>query len=138
MPIWERYQNQGTVVAEGNHVNILTLNNEEDTDNFQNADLVFVDGILTVLTDTDDLVGVRLLVLHDSILTATITEDDPTPDDRAVWYTFFCGRGPLVFRLRSKKTLPSRHNLWLQYWKASGSTSTIVRTGVMVLMQLKH
>jgi len=138
MALWERYQGEQTLVTLGSHHNRELLYNEEDTDNFQQADLVVVDGIVTLHTDTDDLVGARLLVLHDSILTGVFNENDPSPDDPQVYYNFFIARGPLPFRLRSKKTIPPSHKLWLQLWKAAGTTSTVVRFGVQVYLQLKH
>ncbi len=138
MPIWERYDRGNTLVAAGFHVNDSVLLNEEDTDNFQNADIVIVDGIVTVVTDTDDLVGVRLMVIHNSLASADINEDAPKPHEPQVYYSWYCARGPLVFRLRSKKTIPPGHRLWLQTWKAQGGNSTVCRVGLHLFMQLKH
>lgn len=138
MPIWERYAKANTLGAQGVHANDELFLNKEDTDYFQNADVVVVDGIITVVTDTDDLVGVRLLVVNENFLDAELTEDDPTPGSPLVYYTWFAARGPLVFRLRSKKTIPVDHKLWLQTWKALGSTATIIRVGLLLLYQVKH
>ncbi len=138
MPIWERYDQRNSVTNVGDHVNTNVLTNEEDTDNFQNADLIIVDGIITILTSTDDLCGVRLVVMPEVVVTGSITEDLPTPDSRAVWYSFFCGRGPLVFRMKSKKTIPPQNKLWVTAWKAQGTSVTAIDVGLMLLLQLKH
>lgn len=139
MAIWERFSTENTLSTAATHTNNLLLHNQEDTDNFQNADIVLVDGILTVITDTDDLCGVRLILMHELIEDdANLDEGNPQPDSRQVWYTFFCARGPLVFRLRSKKTLWPQHKLYLQAWKEKGGTSTTIRCGILLLEQLKH
>ncbi len=138
MAIWERYQGEQSVTTVGVHANTEVFHNQEDTDNFQNADIVGVDGVLTVLTADDDLIGIRLLVCHELLTSGDLHEDDPTPDAPQVWYTFFAGRGPMVFRLRSKKTVPPQHKLWVQSWKAAGSLTTSVKFGILIYWQLKH
>ncbi len=138
MAIWERYQAGHTVAAAGVHVNSELLHNFQGAENFESGDIVFVDGILTVITDTDDLCGVRLLIAHENITSGALTEDSPAPHEPGVWYSWFCARGPLVFRMRSKKTLPPEHKLWLQTWKALGSTSTICNSGILLYEQFKH
>lgn len=138
MALWERYDQTSTLTTVGSHFNTEILYNSEDTDNFQNADLVLVDGIVTIITDTDDLCGVRFVLLPDVVASGSISMDDPDPDSRQVWYSFFCARGPLVFRLKSKKTLFPQHKLWMTVWKARGTASTVINTGEQFLMQLKH
>ncbi len=138
MPVWERYSGQNTLVAGGEHINTNVFSNTQSDENFESSDVVAVDGILTVQTDTDDLCGVRLLVLDGTISSGSITESDPAPHERGVWYSFFAARGPMVFRLRSKKTVPPAFNLWLETWKEQGSTSTKVNWGFHVLWVVKH
>ncbi len=138
MAIWERYDQSTILASVGTHTNTEVLHNEEDTDNFQNADLVLVDGIVTIVTNDDNLVGVRFIIAHEALVDADLDENVPSPDSRMVWYSFFAARGPLIFRLKSKKTLFPQHKLWLQVWKAQGTNTTTIRTGEMVLMQLKH
>ncbi len=138
MPIWERYHGLVTLSTAGSHVDTEIFKNEEDTDNFQSADVIIVDGILTVITDTDDLIGVRLIVAPEVMDAADLTQDSPAPHDRMVYYSWFAARGPLVFRLRSKKTIPAENKLWMQIWKASGSSSTNTRYGLHLFMHLKH
>ncbi len=136
--IWERYDIGHSMAGEGVHTTTELFYNKEDTDNFQNADVVVVDGIATIITDTDDLCGVRLVVAHDSIVAADIDENTPGPQTGMVYYTWYAARGPLVFRLRSKKTIPPFHKLWANTWKARGTTSTQLRAGFLLALQLKH
>ncbi len=136
MAIWERYQGEMSLTALGDDTSRVLILNKEDTDNFQNADLVIVDGILTLHTDTDDLIGVRLLIRDEGA--TGLTENDPEPHHRAVYYEWFTARGPVIHRLLSKRTVPPNHNLIIQGWKASGTTSTTFRYGLRVLFQLKH
>ncbi len=138
MPVWERYHNAQTVAAAGDHNNQEIFANAQGDENFEASDVVAVDGILTVITDTDDLCGVRLIVAPEEMVTADINEDVPQPHNRMVWYSFYAARGPMVFRLRSKKTVHPEHKLWITVWKASGTTSTTLRWGLHVLWVVKH
>ncbi len=140
MPVWERYDGAHVVAAAGSHVNSEIFANAQADENFEAADVVAVDGIFTVLTDTDEMCGVRLIVAPEEMVTGDLTADVPQPHSRLVWYEFWCGRGPMVFRLRSKKTVPPEHKLWVTSWKATsgGSVSTNVRWGLRILWVVKH
>ena len=100
--------------------------------------MVGVDGIVTVTCDTVNLMGVRLLVLPETMVSGDFDENTIAPHDQAVWYSWFAAAGPLVFRLRSKKTIPSNYKLWLQIWKEGGGTATVCRVGLMLLWVVKH
>ncbi len=136
MAVWERYDGGVSHTAEGSISNLFVFNNEEDTDNFQSADIFVVDGLITLHTDTDDLMGVRLLILPDSV--TPTSEDQPKPHERSVYYQWFTARGPVVHRLRSKKTIPAEYRMYMQIWKASGTTATTLRYGLQLLLQMKH
>jgi len=138
MPVWERYDLDPVLAAQGAHSNTQVFKNEEDTDNFQSADVVIVDGIITVITDTDDLCGVRLIIASELLVSGDLTEDAPAPHDNMVYYSWYAARGPLVFRLRSKRTIPPEYALWVQAWKARGTVSTTVRIGAHFLFVVKH
>ncbi len=139
MPVWERYDGEyAGVGAEGSHNNRELFHNVQADENFEASDVVIVDGILTLITDTDDLFGVRLLVVPEEILTATLTEDTPQPHNDMVYYSWYAARGPMVFRLRSKRTVPPEHKLWLQAWKAKGTTTSVIRWGIHLLFVVKH
>jgi len=133
--VWEQYDIEKTFTTPATQQSEL-FQNEEDTDNFQSADIVGVDGIITIITDTDDLCRVRLLIApesNDGSDVAAIPFHSP-----GQWYSWFCARGPLVFRLRSKKTIPPEHKLWMQTAKVRGSSTTVIRVGAMFLWVLKH
>ncbi len=138
MPVWERYDGTVTQGAAGSHANTEIFANAQADENFEAADVVAVDGILSVITDTDDLMGIRLIVAPEEMVSADMNEDVPQPHSRLVWYSWFAARGPMVFRLRSKKTVPAEHKLWVTVWKAQGGTSTILNWGLHVLWVVKH
>ncbi len=138
MPVWERYDTATVLSAIGDHANVELFHNFQADENFEASDVVIVDGIATIITNTDDLCAVRLLVVPEEILTASLTEDVPQPHNQMVYYSWFCARGPMVFRLRSKRTVPPEHKLWVQLWKSRGTTSTTVNFGVHLLFVVKH
>ncbi len=138
MPVWERYDGESSITAEGIHSNTQIFANAQGDENFEASDVVGVDGILTVITDSDNLCGVRLIVAPEEMGTADLTEDVPQPHNRMVWYSWFVARGPMVFRLRSKKTVHPEHRLWITVWKARGTDVTLVRWGLHVLWVVKH
>ncbi len=138
MPIWERYDGTTSIAAIGEHSNRELFHNVQADENFEASDVVVVDGIVTFITDTDDLVGARLLVVPEEILTATLNEDVPQPHNDMVYYQWWISRGPMVFRLRSKRTVPPEHKLWMQLWKARGANATNAHFGIRLLFQVKH
>ncbi len=138
MPVWERYDGTSSLTTIGAHNSTEIFFNQQADENFEASDVVGVDGILTVISDTDDLCGVRLVVASDLLVQADITEDSPKPHDRMIWYSWFIARGPMVFRLRSKKTVPPQFKLWVNVWKARGSNATNIHWGLHVLWVVKH
>lgn len=138
MPVWERYDRANTLTSIGDHANDEVLHNFQADENFESSDLVIVDGIMTIVTDTSNLVGVRLLIVPEEILTATLNEDTPQPHNDMVYYSWYAAQGPIVFRLRSKRTIPPEHKLWVQSWKARGTDATEVRWGIHLLLVVKH
>lgn len=138
MPVWERYHGNTQLTAEGGSVTTQLIANAQADENFESSDLVCVDGIVTFITDTDDLCGSRLLVVTDQITISNLTEDEPQPHSQEVYYSWFLARGPMVFRLRSKRTVPPEHQMGMQIWKASGTTQTEIRWGVHLLWVVKH
>lgn len=138
MPVWERYDQDVSLLNPGDHVNRQLFHNFQADENFEASDVVAVDGIFTVITDTADLCGVRLIVAPEEMVSADITEDVPQPHSPLVWYQWYCAMGPMVFRLRSKRTIPPEHKLWANVWKARGASATVVRYGIRVLWVVKH
>lgn len=138
MPVWERYHGGDVISTAGGSITTEIFANAQADENFEAADLVIVDGIITFLTDTDDLCGARLLVVPEEVLIGALTEDAPQPHSDLVYYSWFLGRGPMVFRLRSKRTVPPEHKLYMQTWKAVGSATTTIQYGMHLLFVLKH
>lgn len=138
MPVWERYDGGSILGAIGDHGNTEIFANAQADENFEASDVVGVDGILTVITDTDDLCGLRLIIAPEEMVSSDITEDQPQPHNRMIWYSWFVARGPMVFRMRSKKTVHPEHKLWVTTWKARGTTSTTLNWGLHVLWVVKH
>ncbi len=133
MAFKQRYSGQDTHSSNDVHIETDLVSNQAGAEPWDDHDLTVVDGQLTVITDSDDLVGVRFLVIHESY--TVTTEDDPAPQDPQVWYSFWCARGPMVFRLISKRTIPPEHDLRIQTWKDLGGTSTNVRWGLNLMLQ---
>ncbi len=138
MAIWQRFSQTATITAVSNHANAELLSNAEESDTFESRDLVVVDGIIVVLSDTDDLCGFRLLVAENTIVTGDLTDTTPDPFSDLVYYSWFFGRGPMVFRLRSKRTIPVNYKLWGQLWKEQGANSTIMHAGMHLYVQQKR
>ncbi len=128
MPNWSTVLHSATLSTQGAHDNSELLYNqlEAGDEPWENRDVVVVDGIVTVISNSDDLIGVRLLVAHEIIVDGDLSDTQPSDPDDMIWYTWFAGRGPLVFRIRSKRTIPTQYKLWGQMYKALGSTSTAI------------
>ncbi len=125
--------------AEGDHDNTELITHTQGTDDWEDMPFTVVDGILTVVTNTDDLVGVRLLApVSDLIQTGDLTENLPEPEDSMVWYSWFAARGPLVFRVNTTRTVRPAHAVWLQVWKERGTTATVTNWGFNGMIQPHH
>ncbi len=135
MAFKDRYDSQSTLAAVGDHINHEILSNQSSPEPWDDHSFTIVDGQLTIITDTDDLCGARLVVAHEMLGDSDLSESNPDPEDDMVWYSWFCARGPLVFRIVSKKTIRPEYKLWLTTWKARGSTSTILRWGMNLMIQ---
>ncbi len=136
MASWERFSASAAITSLGNHANTEVFSNAAAPQQFYESKITVVDGIVTCLADSDDLWGARLIVAHELIVTGDISDTVPDEHDPGIFYSWFVGRGPLVFRLRSKKTVPPEHKLWLTLWKEQGSaTSANIHLGMRYLVQ---
>ncbi len=136
MAFKQTYDGEDVIAAIGAHINTQLVSNASDAvEPWDDHSLTVVDGQLTIITDTDDLVGVRFIVANDVIGDSELTDTDPTAEDSMVWYSFYAARGPLVFRLISKKTVHPDNKLWLQTWKARGASNTAIRWGLNLMIQ---
>ncbi len=138
MPIWQRFTETAPITTVGNSTEIELLHNQVSDDVHLSGNLVIVDGIITVVSDTDDLFGLRLLIEDESVVAADLTEDSPEAHSPHVYYSWFCCRGPLIFRLRSKKTIPPEHKLWFQAWKAQGGNASNLHFGAHLYIHYMH
>ncbi len=139
MALWERFSATASITTVGNHSVTELIHNGQSTDDlFHEHPLVVVDGIVTIITDTDDLMGARLVVAHEIIVAGDLSDVVPDEHDAAIYYSWFCGRGPLVFRLQSKKTILPEHKLWLTLWKEQGdSAAANIHFGMRAYIQRK-
>ncbi len=136
MAIKLRFDDSATLSAAGASVNFLAFTETRQTDEWEDTPVTIVDGVLTVVTDTDDLMGVRFLApVPDLIVDGDLSDTNPVPDDPMVWYSWYCARGPLVFRMLTKRTIRPGNGVWIQVWKAQGSASTILRFGWQFMLQ---
>ncbi len=94
--------------------------------------LTIVDGIFLMGSDSDDLWVVRLVHTPELIGTADLTASQPDGDDRMNYYYWHVNRGPILMRLRSKKTLFEEESLWLQSWKISGTSQQELNVGIQI------
>ncbi len=130
--LWEEYDQTVSLGAVGSESSAEIFHNEVDDHIFASAPITIVDGIVTIITDTDDLCRVKLCIVHELISAADIQAFQA--HDSSWWYRWACARGPLVFRLRSKRTIPPEHKLQVYYQKLRGATSTNVHVAEQLLM----
>ncbi len=124
------------LTAEGDHSNFLVFTETRQTDEWEDTPITIVDAILTVITDTNDLCGIRILApVPDLIVDGDLTENAPVPDDPMVWYSWYCAQGPLVFRLNTQRTIRPGNGVWVTAWKDKGTTATTLRFGLHYMVQ---
>ncbi len=135
MAFKQTYSGSFSLTAQGTHVNQEIISNQSSAEPWDDHDLTIVDGQLTVIGDTDDLVGIRFILAHEDVVDGDLDDTDPSAEDPQVWYSFWSARGPLVFRLISKKTIHPEQKMWIQVWKGQGSTATITSWGLNLMIQ---
>ncbi len=137
MAVWQRFSRGVSLSAASSHDNTTLITNAEATNDWESRDLVVVDGIITLHTDTDNLCGARLIVAHELLVDGDLSDTNPQPFDDMIYYSWFFARGPSYFRLNSKKTIPVEHRLWLQLWKEVEADATQVNAGLLLYVQEK-
>ncbi len=94
-----------------------------------------VDGYITIIMDTDDLCQVRLYgPVPGFASTGDFSFATPERNEALNWYWFNCGRGPLVFRVRSKRTFHELEELFMSCAKLRGSAATLINVGWQLLL----
>lgn len=97
-------------------------NNSGQSTTTRKFDATIVARHLCVVSDTDDIWVARFVMVHESFPTLTVAT--PADADEKVHGVFpFC-RGPVYFNPQSKISVPADHKLFLQLFKALGSTAS--------------
>ncbi len=133
--LWEAFSFESTLTAKGTGAAVELFHNEVDDHLFASAPITIVDGICTLITNTDDLFLVRFVVASEQLNSGQIQALQR--HQRQIWYGFYASRGPLVFRMPSKKTLWPEDKLWVDFFKAEGSSASIVRGGIQIF-EVRH
>lgn len=127
---WHRETYSQTVTANASPgVEALLVNN---LDSDESHLMTIVDGIITLKTDGDDIFSVRLLHIPEALTIATVSATIPDESDRMVYYHWHVAGGPLVYRLRAKRSLHAGERLYLQSWKETGSVESTLHVGTQV------
>jgi len=130
--LWEEYDQTATLAATGTKSTQEIFHNEVDDHVFASAPITIVDGIVTIITNGDELFKVRLGIFPELYAVADI--EATLAFDSQWYYRWFVARGPLVFRLRSKRTIMPEHKLWVNIEKRQGAASAILHMGESFLM----
>lgn len=135
--IWDSYVVQDTIAtAAGWQATELFHNDSDEPNIFASGTVMLVDGIVTTITDSDDMCEVILAVAHEDIVQADFQAMQRHELDH--WYSFAVARGPMVFRLRSKKAVPPGYRLWCLQEKIIGTASTVINTSVRIGQVFTH
>ncbi len=136
MPVWERNSISNAISTQGNSAENEVLHNEVTGGELEYLapDLTVVDGLITVHTDSDDLVRVQLVIAHELVTSADLASGTPSENDPMLWYSWYTSRGPAFFRTRTKRRVPREHKLWIQTVKEQGATSTAIHVGYQFLI----
>ncbi len=98
------------------------------------GDRTVVDGYVTLVTDTDNLCQVRMYAPTPAFTSSgDFAFSTPARREAVNWYWFNCALGPMVFRLRSKRTFRPDQEWWIACAKLSGGTQSTVRVGIQAL-----
>ncbi len=93
-----------------------------------NHDRTIVDGFVTIMVNTDALHDVTLYAPAPNFaVAADFTFADPSRNEPIVWYRFGCAAGPLVYRIKSQRTLGAKEEVWAMTRQLRGSISSVVR-----------
>jgi len=138
MPEWVRHKFSAALSTEGSHSNSEIVQLHNQTDNlFEDSDLFIVDGLVGIISDIDDLVAVRLVVPPETVTDAQLSDVNPEENSPMIKYSWWAGRGFVLYRIASTIRIPPQFKAWLTLWKESGSTSSIIRVGARLFVHKK-
>lgn len=130
--LWEESSKSTSLTSIGTKDSDELFHNEVDDHVFASAPITIVDGIITLIADTTNLFRVKLVVCHESFVASDVQALGS--HEWQNWYRFNIGSGPLVFRLRSKRTILPEHKLWWTVEKMQGADTTNCHMGLQMLM----
>ncbi len=130
--LWEEFDQSTAITTEGAKITTEIFHNEVDDHVFASAPITIVDGTVTIVTDTDDLFAVKLVVVPELYVAADI--EALARHERENWYSWFVARGPVIYRIRSGRTIYPEQKLWVTIRKARGGNSSQIRIGELFFM----
>ncbi len=129
---WESYTDTFGLTTVGTGDAEEIFHNEVDDHIFASAPITIVDGIVTLTGSINELAIVDMLICHESMTEANV--EAVQRHEPLIWYRWHVALGPLVFRLRSKRTIPPEHKLWMRCYKEQGANAMDVHAGINLLM----
>ncbi len=131
--LWEEYSKTITLTTVGSRDSQEVFHNEVDDHIFASAPITIVDGIVTIMSDLGtDMSNIKLGIFPE-LYTSTDVEGVAAHDSQW-WYKWYVQGGPLVFRLRSKRTIRPEHKLWISGTKSLATNTTTVNCGMEFFM----
>lgn len=100
----------------------LYHNNSSASGSGQAFDATIVATHLFGVSDTDEIITIRLVVHHESL--AAITESIPAYEDESTHGVYPFAKGPVLYSPRTKITVPRSHKLYASVAKKLGSNAT--------------
>ncbi len=130
--LWETYPFLASLSTAGTKSSTELFHNEVDDHIFASAPITIVDGIATLYSDGTNLFRTKLVIAHESFASGDV--EALGRHEPQNWYSWYIVGGPLVFRLRSKRTIPPEHKLWVTTEKVGGGVAENVRGGCELFM----
>ncbi len=130
--LWEHFYFTHQIGAVGNTAGNEIFHNEVDDHIFASAPITMVDGICTLYHTGVGFSRVWLTIAHELLTAAEVQAMQL--HDSSHWYKWYIAQGPLVFRLRSKRTIPPEHKLWVSVQKLYSASVEDIQVGIDLLM----
>ncbi len=136
--LWTEYSTTDSISAVGAEVLTELYQNAVTDEKDQGGDVVIVDGLICIHSNTDDLMGVRLIVAHGGLVSADLDLSSLLRREDLIFYNWHTARGPSYFRLRSKKAIAPQYKLWSHTYKLRGTSATQINVGYQLATVYKH
>ncbi len=89
---------------------------------------------LYLVSNTEDLFTVRLLVVDENVTPTVSMFEEEDPQYKGI---YAAARGPTLYSPRRKISIPTEHQLFMQVIKETGSTSSTIGIYYQFLINLK-